>query len=312
MTISRQLTLEFGEEKLMSSPVGFPVSPSVPLEKGWEKKMSAIFGLKCSGQSEKSDHGMSWGKMFVDSLIGRTDWSSKRCSLIWKVRDTKSKRLYFQLSGLTPHTAETESILLPTPTAMQDEADPAKVDARNAKQIAMGNPPFILGLSQMAMRGMLPTPNARDWKDTLGNGKDSPSIGITRGYSLGQKLNSMLPTPQASDYIDKNTSKSWEAQGGVNFSLGNPKIREMLPTPNAQDWNTATRAETYIARSQRHKQNNVTLQMTLRQMTMFMPNKVDHPKLGAGSQLNPHFVAEMMGFPINWTDLPFLSGEKNP
>jgi hypothetical protein len=158
---------------------------------------------------------------------------------------------------------------------MQDEADPAKVDARNAKQIAMGNPPFILGLSQMAMRGLLPTPNARDWKDTLGNGKDSPSIGITRGYSLGQKLNSMLPTP------------------------------------NAQDWNTATRAETYIARSQRHKQNNVTLQMTLRQMTMFMPNKVDHPKLGAGSQLNPHFVAEMMGFPINWTDLPFLSGEKN-
>jgi hypothetical protein len=275
MTISRQLTLEFGEEKLMSSPVDFLASPSVPLEKGWEKKMNAIFGPKCSGQSEKSDHGMSWGKMFVDSLIGRTDWSSKRCSLIWKVRDTKSKRLYFQLSGLTPHTAETESILLPTPTAMQDEADPAKVDARNAKQIAMGNPPFILGLSQMAMRGLLPTPNARDWKDTLGNGKDSPSIGITRGYSLGQKLNSMLPTP------------------------------------NAQDWNTATRAETYIARSQRHKQNNVTLQMTLRQMTMFMPNKVDHPKLGAGSQLNPHFVAEMMGFPINWTDLPFLSGEKN-
>ena len=43
---------------------------------------------------------------------------------------------------------------------------------------------------------------------------------------------------------------------------------------------------------------------------MFIPNKVDHPKLGAGSQLNPHFVAEMMGFPLNWTDLPFLSGEK--
>jgi hypothetical protein len=33
-------------------------------------------------------------------------------------------------------------------------------------------------------RGMLPTPNARDWKDTIGSGKDSPSIGVTRGYSL--------------------------------------------------------------------------------------------------------------------------------
>jgi hypothetical protein len=30
---------------------------------------------------------------------------------------------------------------------------------------------------------------------------------------------------------------------------------------------------------------------------------------GAGSQLNPRFVAEMMGFPPNWTELPFLNGE---
>jgi hypothetical protein len=29
------------------------------------------------------------------------------------------------------------------------------------------------------------------------------------------------------------------------------------------------------------------------------------------SQLNPRFVAEMMGFPPNWTELPFLNGEQN-
>lgn len=29
-----------------------------------------------------------------------------------------------------------------------------------------------------------------------------------------------------------------------------------------------------------------------------------------GRKLNPQFVAEMMGFPLNWTELPFLSGEK--
>ena len=33
---------------------------------------------------------------------------------------------------------------------------------------------------------------------------------------------------------------------------------------------------------------------------------------GAYSQLNPRFVAEMMGFPPNWTELPFQSGEQNP
>ncbi len=30
---------------------------------------------------------------------------------------------------------------------------------------------------------------------------------------------------------------------------------------------------------------------------------------GKTSQLNPRFVAEMMGFPPNWTELPFLNGE---
>ena len=30
------------------------------------------------------------------------------------------------------------------------------------------------------------------------------------------------------------------------------------------------------------------------------------------SQLNPRFVAEMMGFPVNWTELPFQSGEQSP
>ena len=35
---------------------------------------------------------------------------------------------------------------------------------------------------------------------------------------------------------------------------------------------------------------------------------------GGTSQLNPLFVEEMMGFPLMWTALPFLSpsGDKNP
>ncbi len=39
-------------------------------------------------------------------------------------------------------------------------------------------------------------------------------------------------------------------------------------------------------------------------------NQVD----GGTSQLNPLFVEEMMGFPLMWTALPFLSpdGDKNP
>jgi hypothetical protein len=36
------------------------------------------------------------------------------------------------------------------------------------------------------------------------------------------------------------------------------------------------------------------------------------PTHGKTSQLNPRFVAEMMGFPVNWTELPFQSGGQNP
>jgi len=32
---------------------------------------------------------------------------------------------------------------------------------------------------------------------------------------------------------------------------------------------------------------------------------------GKSSQLSPLFVEEMMGFPKNWTALPFQSGEEN-
>lgn len=32
---------------------------------------------------------------------------------------------------------------------------------------------------------------------------------------------------------------------------------------------------------------------------------------GVTGQLSPHFVMEMMGFPPNWTELPFLNGETN-
>jgi len=70
----------------------------------------------------------------------------------------------------------------------------------------------------------------------------------------------------------------------------------MLPTPNAMDWNTARSEEALTRAKEKH---GSALQNTLRQ------------RAGQGSQLNPRFVAEMMGFPENWTELPFLNGEKN-
>jgi hypothetical protein len=90
------------------------------------------------------------------------------------------------------------------------------------------------------------------------------------------------------------------------------------------DWNTARSEEALAKAKEKH---GSALQDTLRQRakTGMLPtprvfaykdSATDRGKgnlgevTGAGSQLNPRFVAEMMGFPPNWTESPFQSGEQ--
>jgi hypothetical protein len=42
-----------------------------------------------------------------------------------------------------------------------------------------------------------------------------------------------------------------------------------------------------------------------------LAEQIAHKVGGGTSHLNPRFVAEMMGFPVDWTESPFLSGEQN-
>jgi len=70
----------------------------------------------------------------------------------------------------------------------------------------------------------------------------------------------------------------------------------LLPTPTAQIIKHG--------HSEQYWENRIGK----RQMDIGMWNAQTN---GKTSQLNPRFVAEMMGFPENWTLLPFLSGETN-
>jgi hypothetical protein len=69
--------------------------------------------------------------------------------------------------------------------------------------------------------------------------------------------------------------------------------RGMLPTPTAMD---------FKARGDQPNWKGGDLVSTIHKTTK---------QPGTTSQLNPRFVAEMMGFPPNWTELPFQSGEQN-
>jgi hypothetical protein len=62
----------------------------------------------------------------------------------------------------------------------------------------------------------------------------------------------------------------------------------MLHTPKACDFKNQSKSENW---------KGLDLSSQVKELT------------GTNSRLNHQFVAEMMGFPANWTELPFLSGE---
>ena len=292
-------------------------SPTAPLANVWERTTNATCGPKCCASYAKLPRPTLWAKTFAASLIGAEAWSSRRCALTWKLKGTTYGRAYFLLQASAHPTDGIEFGLLLTPTAVQTCEHPDNMQARaQAKgyrngtkygsltsQVTYGmlptprvqsaNGPGMHGQGGMDLQttvvmGMLPTPTAGE---AYHGGKTyNPNSQMGRGLSA-MAGSSMLPTPTASD--SKNASLP-PSQANRDSVPG--MVVRMLPTPNAMDWNTARSPEALQAAKEQH---GSALQDTLRQ------------RAGQGSQLSPRFVAEMMGFPVNWTELPFQSGATN-
>jgi len=160
----------------------------------------------------------------------------------------------------------------------------------------------------------------------------------TNGTEFGLLPTKMLPTPNASDFIDKQTSKSWKEKGATNYTLGNPEIRGLLLTPTTRE--EVVDLDKFKKRMEKYP-NGTTMPNLATQVMGLLPTPtaqefrdsqltpeqakkldkggrvlrrlgtLDLLEAGTTSQLNPRFVLEMMGFPPNWTELPFLSGETN-
>jgi hypothetical protein len=70
----------------------------------------------------------------------------------------------------------------------------------------------------------------------------------------------------------------------------------MLPTPQASDWKGS-------AGPSENWKGDLDLAV--------QAHEICGVPRGTTSQLSPQFVLEMMGFPTDWTELPFLNGETN-
>jgi hypothetical protein len=121
------------------------------------------------------------------------------------------------------------------------------------------------------------TLNARDIQSNRYLFRLVPSARHTAGIGCG-----LLPTVQTQGL------KLCNSQGKTKFMPLN-----LLPTPKAQDCRHALRDR---------GKSNLGEEMS----------EWAYRQTGKISQLNPLFVAEMMGFPLDWTVLPFQSGDKKP
>jgi hypothetical protein len=109
----------------------------------------------------------------------------------------------------------------------------------------------------------------------------------------------MLPTPNAFDYNTPRSPEAWERAkekhgDALQVPLKQLAANGMLPTPTA-----TSDPKGGCTRPDPSGQRDT------------LAHAMHDPTHGKTSQLNPRFVAEMMGFPVNWTESAFQSGEPN-
>ena len=152
-------------------------SASPVIEKA--REMTAISGRRCLELFGRFVPAGSWAKTFSELLIGRRDWFSSRCVLTWKMRATKSNRLYFQLVVSMPHTKGIEYGLLPT------------AQTQGLKICVKGKTVFM-------PLGFMPTPTALDCGSGRMNRSLSKGASERPTLALAARMG-MLPTPTAND-----------------------------------------------------------------------------------------------------------------
>ena len=212
MMTSKQLTLQFAEEKLTLSPEDSRVNHSQQPESEKAQQITGTSGRKCLEQFGRLVPDGSWAKTFSELLIGTMEWYSSKCTLTWKLKATKSSRLYFQLVASTLRTCDTErgllptvqtqglkvckegktvfmpTTLLPTPTRT-DWNTPLSAEQAERYRAKKPNAQALKQLRQMAADGLLPTPKANDYRSGMANrvgGKHTQQLNDAMAYHADQ------------------------------------------------------------------------------------------------------------------------------
>ena len=225
-----------------------------------------------------------------------------------------SSRCLFRLVPSEPPTDETgcsssQGVLLQTPTTVQTDEPPEKMRARAEKNGYKNGTKFGSLTSQIKYDERvkelltLPTPSARDWKGKTNPGVVKEGSGCIYGETVPDAVARLFPTPTAIEGV--KWTNTWNPNSQMGQSLSAMAGSGMLPTPRVGG------QEGYESRAKRKGHECAMSYLETAVDYIYQQTKPDSDA-GKTSRLSPLFTEEMMGFPLMWTALPFLSESGAP
>ena len=140
------------------------------------------------------------------------------------------------------------------------------------------------------MSGLLPTPIASDFKV---RGPGSQQKGLPE---IIREM--LLPTPTATEIHHWQRVERWKRQGRTSMHETEDGEKNPNGLTDFRDFHGLLPTLEHIGRKGKNPRQGG------------LPDSF--AQTGRSFQLNPLFVAEMMGFPTSWTVLPFLPGGSSP
>ena len=275
----------FGDEgeRSTSSREVSPASPSQSPASEGARRTAVTSGLTCSVPFTRSGPV----GLLVRTLVASSRWYSPARRLTWDVSPLCSERISLYTANGRNTSSRPSAVIL------------------SVKDIPSSRCLFRLVPSvprtEGTAYGLLPTPMARDYSPRGPNCLQKGLPEIIREM--------LLPTPTAAEIHHWQRVERWKRQGRTSMhekedGEKNPNgltdfldFHGLLPTPTARDWKGAPTLEHFARKGKKPHQGS-------------LPDFF--AQAGRSFQLNPLFVAEMMGFPVNWTVSPFLPGGSSP
>lgn len=264
----------FGDEGdgSTSSREVFHASP-FPLPAGERVRRTAVTsGLTCSVPFTRSGPV----GLLVRTLVASSRWYSPARRLTWDVSPLCSERIsLYTVSGRNTSSRPSAVIL-------------------SVKDIPSSRCLFRLVPSvprtEGTVSGLLPTPIASDFKV---RGPGSQQKGLPE---IIREM--LLPTPTATEIHHWQRVERWKRQGRTSMHETEDGEKNPNGLTDFLDFHGLLPTLEHIGRKGKNPRQGG------------LPDSF--AQAGRSFQLNPLFVAEMMGFPTSWTVLPFLPGGSSP